>query len=306
MNEQANKKIAAKPATSLAKPKIISKAPGKKTPEKKTRPSPYGKLKYSKKDFNGPVRICIYGGMGSGKTTLAMDFPKPLLINFDKGERSVPVEGVPIIDFDKYAYGENNEEIAPENYERLQVILQDAISKNDYFAESGPLEGIETIIIDDLTTVAKYFMYEILTFDKQLKRTNILIKPDWDHYYAVDTMLTKIAELLKTVSQTYNVVVICNEKLDVDEKTKKALGGPDVLGGFRNRLGHYFDYLWHMTTDTKNGKEVYVTYLGPHYPYRAKSRLPGYTTRQIENLTYAKIAQIFKEVQQGTLNKQKS
>lgn len=244
----------------------------------------------------GKIRVLVYGGYGVGKTRLIGTFPNVLLLNYDRGEKTLKGKKVACINFGKYATDETGEEIAAGNYERTMQILSDAASKSGPFAEGGPLAHIETIAIDDLTTMATFFMYEIRKFHPKLKvRDPDMDKAEYSHYNAVANAVIRILELLKMSSDNFHIIATAGEKLDENEVTKRQLGCPDLVGKTRQRIGHYFDCIWHMDTDGTDAKKKYLLHLGPHPPFTGKTRGEGKQTGTIDDPSFEKIMNSLEE-----------
>jgi hypothetical protein len=89
-------------------------------------------------------RIAVYGDGGVGKTTFALSFPFPLVIDTDGG-----LEG------DAVARGDLvGDEWSPDGLERPQRAVHLASSR------STDDQGYKTIVIDSIDTLARFILHE--------------------------------------------------------------------------------------------------------------------------------------------------
>jgi hypothetical protein len=235
------------------------------------------------------IRVIVYGDYGVGKTRLLGTFPNVLLLNYDRGEKTLAGKKVACINFSKYATDKDGNEISAQNYERTVQILNDAVNRTGPFAKGGPLEHIQTIALDDLTTLSAFILYDLKKFSKHKVRDPELDKAEYKHYDAVANLVIRILELLKMATENFNIITTAGQKLDENEVTKRQLGYPNLVGKTRQRLGHFFDCIWHMEIEGVGQKRQYVLHMGPHTPFTGKSRGEGKQGGKIIDPNYEKI-----------------
>jgi len=103
-----------------------------------------------------PLRLVVYGAEGVGKTTLALSFPRPLVIDTDDGLISVT-----------YAAGGSvpGTRMTPEGYRNVEDIV--------HFIRDH-LDEYDTIVIDDVSTLCDDLIDELTAehakADKHAKR----------------------------------------------------------------------------------------------------------------------------------------
>lgn len=75
------------------------------------------------------VKIMIYGQAGTGKTTLSLSAPSPLLLDFDGGVKRVNMEHLSGVDIVQIARWEDMLEVLGENLTKYKTIVVDTIGK---------------------------------------------------------------------------------------------------------------------------------------------------------------------------------
>ena len=210
------------------------------------------------------LRVLVYGAVGSGKTRFAGTFPRPLFLDTDRGIRSLHSAGLSI-DYEDFADVEG-----AKVYEAALALVKQ-VDRAKY----------DTIVLDSLTTFAER------TLDYVLKANNHTgqnpTQPDWG------MQITKIKEFLNVlVSTGLNVVVIAHQFLAKDEVTQRTWAMPLVTGKLANRIGMYFDEMYHADSeeDRKTKQATYQLQTKATGVFSARSRLdlPMYIAPHYSNL----------------------
>ena len=220
-----------------------------------------------------PMRVALYGRAGSGKTTLACSFPKPLLldVNGEEGTDSVSdVKGLQVLPVQTW-----------EDFEQLY-----------WFLENGD-HDFETVIVDTVTNLQELAIREVASANK---------KKDADGGWGTMSkqMWGEVSSMLKTWITNFrnlpdlNVVFLAQERLfnagDESENDDGQIApevGPRMMPSVGSTLnaavdlvGHCFIREEHKRVKDKNGKvkEVrntqYCLRIGPHAYYTTKIRKP--------------------------------
>ena len=94
------------------------------------------------------VKCLAYGKAGSGKTRFIGSFPNVLVLDTNKGLKTLQKnENVQVISLEHTIKDSNNNEVNPNVYKTIIQILDDAKYKKGLFAEGEALSHIETIYL---------------------------------------------------------------------------------------------------------------------------------------------------------------
>jgi AAA domain len=179
-------------------------------------------------------RIGIQGAPGSGKTTSALTFPNPLVIDFD---HKLPPD-VPCIPMWNHEFIKTELKVVPRG-KRQNV--RDAVKY--FLKDHGPkFEEDQSLILDSWTFFQNSLLAQVTEeYEMDVKAGNI--KPNkfqiWSDYQNANR---EICELLKGLR--CNVIVLFHEQIERDEQgdpTGKIM--PLQSGAFKDQLqGHFTDF----------------------------------------------------------------
>jgi hypothetical protein len=133
-----------------------------------------------------PIRLAVYGEPGAGKTTLALSFPKPLVVSVDNGLEGGALE----------ALEEEGEEWTPTDWRDLNALyfwLKTQVDKRDY----------GTVVIDSITSLSTLIRHEAMRQPAQGRAagqadTELVqaTQPDYGRVaYALENFLLKLTQL---------------------------------------------------------------------------------------------------------------
>ena len=136
------------------------------------------------------LRLGVYGEGGAGKTTLALTFPQPLVVDLDGGLEGGAVDGA------------TGDQWSPEKWQDLNALYAYLKGKVTS-AESG--KGYKTIIIDSIDTLCNFIRHEAENIPSQGRSANAseneLITASQQDYgkvsTAIDIFLTKLLVLAR-------------------------------------------------------------------------------------------------------------
>lgn len=236
---------------------------------------------YNRSQAATTFRCLLYGPPGAGKTRLAATFPKPLFVDTDRGMRSIP-DGLDV----KFLR-------LPEHasFKTVLDILTDLKNKRGPFAQGGTLADRKTIVIDSISSLAdEYLMKEIMVGNK---RDPLVENAQRDDYGRLKIELVQLGNLLKDISDSYNVVVTALVDEEKDELTGALEGKPLMTGKYRDIIGAVFDEEYYMEcVDAGAGQQKYYLYAARYKWYEAKTRL--LKDKKHENATYETLRANFK------------
>jgi DNA polymerase III delta prime subunit len=179
---------------------------------------------------NAHLALLLAGPPGSGKTTLAMQFPGVYIADCDNN-MSGPARRMPDAKFlyDTINLDDNGKEVPPNlRWKRLADCLLAANQHPD----------VQTIVVDSLTAVVDYAIDDIKR-QQNIKSTDPLRRQDWGvfmHY--IKTLMTSLRSTGKHVIVTAHNLM---EQDDADQTFKLFLNVP---GKTKDNIAGFFSDVW--------------------------------------------------------------
>jgi len=208
-------------------------------------------LHISRTQAGPPKRLTmlVYGSPGSGKTTFAATFPKPLFIDIQGGLMSIRAQEV--------AY------VQPATYDDLiQCVIPDNVS------------AYETVILDTATHTVQFIMDHVLTV---IGKHDLPTLAEW----AATVEYTKRL-IIALLALPQHILVTAEERTDKDEDTGRILGGPDLPGSLPQRLSALFDCVFHLHLGFNAATSTKGRWLGtqPEGIFFARDRIGGLAAKE--------------------------
>jgi hypothetical protein len=126
-----------------------------------------------------------------------------------------------------------------------------------------------------------------MTRSEQTGKDPLLVKASFDEYGRLLNACIELGKRLKRLSLRMNVVLTALDNIDKDENTGAMIGGPALVGQYRNLIGADFDEVYYMCTEGVKDSKKHVLYTGKYQFFNAKTRL-GLPYR-IEDASFAKL-----------------
>jgi len=215
---------------------------------------------YYNEQANETVRLLVYGEAGSGKTTFASTFPKPFFLDSDRGGRALKGEKIPFL--------------ALRRGDRIFDICYNVLTKLEKKEPPFDALEVETVVFDSLTSLADMLMVESMVYPSpgNPPQNPDAVKASWDNYSQVQNRLKHLLKYSQDLG--LNVVATAGVKLERDEILGSFIGKPNIVGGYRDLVGHDFDELYYLACEEQGqGKPpAYVAYASKFRYFEAKSR----------------------------------
>ncbi len=194
-----------------------------------------------------PKSILILGRPGSAKTTLALQFPKPFILDCDRNMDgpvrflAIKAGGVmPSFKFDSPLFDKTGAAVPRQTrMDRVQELLNEAVADPD----------IETIIIDSLTTLIDFVFDKIRATatgtnppklsDGKKQQDEPLRIQDWGVFASI---LKQLIFWLKSTGK--RIVFIGHISTDKDEASKMILNFIAVPGQVGDIISGLFEEVW--------------------------------------------------------------
>lgn len=227
-------------------------------------------------------RILVAGRSKSGRTRFALTFPKPLVIDIDKGLSSYQDQHIARIDVEPGI--------------RTHSFMLELLSRIKHgeapFDKAANMP--DTLIIDDLTGLSEQYEREVVLYEppteKGKERSDGLFLQD---YSTIQNRFVTLLTELKEVPVKY-VVVIASIYSQTDDQLEGYFETPQVTGKkFPPRVPTYFDEVYYTEYSTE--KENWVLRVRPtkRFPYAGTKC--GIKEELIEDPSYTKLKKYYEK-----------
>lgn len=253
------------------------------------------------------LKMMIYGDFGTGKTTLAstaQDVPEMrdvLFIDAESGSMSIAhrddIDVVKIVSYSQFA--------RIHEFLRMYCKYRDAGDTNSLIKLEAMFKGLDpsqikqpkmyrTVIVDSLTEVQKYCMYQLLGI--KIGDHMLDLEPDSPQFQEWN----KNAEMIRLLVRSFrnlamNVIFVASRMEDQDEK-KRMIFQPALPGKLANEVLGFLDVVgYYVAVPNADGTEIRRRlYLAPSPVFKAKNRFTNFKGTYLDDPTMSDIWNISK------------
>ena len=201
----------------------------------------------------------------TGKTNVAIEFPKPYFIDLDK-KLTNAVQRHPTKEF-WYDYVDVDDKGKPIQealrYKRLIQLMKKAVVNPE----------IETIVIDGLSQVGICLMDHILADEKNPTLIGGVQVPTLKHWQPFGILLTKLIMLGRASEKKF--ICVAHTGTEKDENTGISMEVPLVQSNTRYKLASMFTDVWNTSAKVRGGKPEYKVRTQPKANLALVSSVPG-------------------------------
>ena len=285
--------------------KVSTPSPTKESPRPKAA-APAFKIQ-SAKERKRFGNFLFYGNYGVGKSTLAAtasevpDMSKVLYINAEGGDESLKGFDIDLIDISSFSQFARVHE-----YLRLHCSLRDRFvnngdeeAKDKLLHYESLLKGTAgeeptlyyTVVIDSLTEVQKYCMYQLLGI--RVGQHALDVTPDTPQFREWGSSAEMIRLLVRTFRDLpMHTIVVCGQAQEQDDK-KRYHYSPLLPGKLSSEVQGFFDVVGYLiAAPTEGGGMHRRLWLEPGETFDAKNRFREFEGRYLDNPSMADLANL--------------
>lgn len=206
------------------------------------------------------LKVLIYGSPGTGKTTFAATAPSPLVIDVERGSRTlVGLREVEVLEY--------------VSIEQVEKVVDYLVNNHAAFSK------YETIVFDSLSEMQRRLL------DQQLGNMSKTIgsplyKADWGVYGENTQRLRSLMSRFRDIPK--NLVVTAQDKVEKDDATGIMMARPDLTPKLSATVAGLFDVVGYLRINSKGERILQVQ---PTKTVLAKTRITS-LPKEIINPTW--------------------
>lgn len=253
--------------------------------------------------------MMIYGGYGSGKTRLAAssvlvpDMRDVLMIDAESGDLTVATIDEP--EFKAAVVHLDNVQIT--NFKALARV-QEFLKLHCQYREAGDIEKMKalemklrpesdpdtpprqytTVIIDSLSEVETYSMYQLLGVTDRSRLDEETATAEWAEYKRNHNMILRLVRAFRDLPM--NVILTCASNY-VQDESKRFVYQPALTGKLAKQVQGFMDVVGFLTVEQQGEEYIRRLHVQPTPRFDAKNRFSVYRQNYFENPTLKGILQ---------------
>lgn len=204
------------------------------------------------------LKLLIYGNYGSGKTTLAASSTElphmqdVFLINAEAGDLAIDqmdhVDAVTVKDYRMLSVLKDFLVAhcqARDAGDMDKLCELDAKVRPEPLPKDIPVRQYRTVIIDSLSEVETYCMYQLLGISDNTRLDEEVASAEWSEYKRNHNMILRLVRNFRDLPM--NVIFICAEQFTQDE-VKKMKYAPALTGKLSKQVQGFMDMVGYLQT----------------------------------------------------------
>lgn len=235
------------------------------------------------------IKLLVYGDYGVGKTHFAgtaQDVPEMknvMNIDAEGGNKVLSARGdIPSIKVIKY-----RELSAIFEYLKDHCLFRDSNNVDMLKASEAHYRGVavsevtkpkiyNTVIIDSISEVARYCMYDLLGIDIETVRLDdILNTPEYKEWNLLMESMRLLIRKFRNLPM--NVIFVASRDWHKDEQSRQ-LFTPNIQGKLSNEIQGFMDHVGYYTMEKNESNETHrYLLLQPGKTWQAKNRFSNFT-----------------------------
>lgn len=211
----------------------------------------------------GRQKMLGYGEGGTGKTLFLGSWPKPFLLSYENGNKTLKKQGfeLPSLSFPLLDVRAGRRK----PFSETMMTLDYANQRAKDFASESKYKGTETICMDGWTSMSSLFLAEI----KKENGLGNYDKPGFDEWGALKERMKTVIDFI----QNMDLFFASTAHLAWKETAPDVLSPmPDAEGSVRNLLPYAFDEFYLFLAKSQGGDVRYSVRTKPWRNHPAKSR----------------------------------
>lgn len=254
-----------------------------KTTTKKTTAKKPSLIKFSSDNEFDKVLCC--GRSKTGKTFFACSYPKPFVINVDKGLATVRDKKIPYIDIERMTEDNMNDRDSLCRYTDILQIIKDIKYKEGKYWDMLEAEGYvpETIVLDSISAMSDLFEAEITTKPPDGKARNETLQIQ--DYNLIQRRIFSLIDICREMP--YHFVATTGIEVKQNERGS-FLENPLATGSkLGPQIPHFFDEIYYHEYDPESNVWTLTPVQSKRFPHAGTRK--GLEMTVYKNPTYEKI-----------------
>lgn len=186
------------------------------------------------------AKLMVYGPPGSGKTVFACGSPNTLLIDIERGSRSLL----------NHEHTKATDVLEFRSIQQFKLLI-------DRLKDGGSLHGKwDTLVVDSATELQKRDLDDVLKREAKADPSRNPFIPTGPDYNANTEHMRQIFSDLRNLPM--NIVILAHVKEEKDDSTGRVLLRPNLTAKLAGTVNHLVDTVGYLTRDEDGTRNLQV------------------------------------------------